>query len=157
MKELAIAKLIYLEGVKYSNSDSLINNKLAILNFDLAAATLTIAVYIDQGKGNDTLDKKKDTKYFPQLLEVLETKCGYIDTNHLIFRLNRLHILRNKVQHGDEYPSRSAVDENKLLIVNFFNDIFDKLYKKSISFESISLSKLLKSPNEQTLIKLVKF
>ena len=155
MKELAIAKLIYLEGIKYSRYDSLINNKLAILNFDLSAATLTMAVCINKGKGKDTLTPKGSTKYFPQLLEVLLTIDNYNDDNQYIFRLNKLHILRNNIQHGDEHPSFSTIEEYKLLIRQFFDDILNKLYSKSISFESISPTKLLKSTNEQILIELV--
>jgi hypothetical protein len=152
MEQLSIAKLIYLEGIKYSEYDSLINNKLAIVNFDLSAATLIIALCYEKGKA--TRSGSGRTFDWPRLIEVLKNECNY-KNDHLINRINDLHYLRNSVQHGDDNPGYANVQQYKSILLEFFIDICKKKYRNRITFESISLSKLLKSSDETKLIELL--
>jgi len=154
MEQLSIAKLIYLEGIKYSEYDSLINNKLAIVNFDLSAATLIIALCYEKGKS--TRSGSGRTFDWPKLIEVLTKECKY-ENDHLINRINDLHYLRNSVQHGDDNPGYTNVQRYKSILLEFFMDICKKKYRNKITFESISLSRLLKSSDETKLVELLEY
>jgi hypothetical protein len=149
-KHLAVAKLIYLEGLKYSKNDNRINNKLAILNFDLSVTNLIIASCYEKRK--DTRRKKSGkVKDFPELIENLQK---IYDNSDLIHRINDLHDLRNSVQHGANNPSKWDIQRFNVTVREFFDDVCIKVFT-NISFESISFSKLLKSPHEQQLMELI--
>lgn len=152
MENLAFAKLMYLEGLKYSNHNTQIDNKFAILNFDLSITTIIIAACLKKNK--NIRNEKGKTKYFPGLVEILET---FYNNSDLIQRINDLHTLRNSIQHGDIIPSKWDIDRYKVLVREFFNDICSEVYNKGITFESISLSKLLKSSHEQQLMELIEY
>ena len=152
LEQLAIAKLIFLEGITYSNQSTVISNQLAIVTFDLSAATLIIAVCFEKGKS--TRDKRGYTLKWEELIDALKKDCSY-ENDHSINRIKDLHTLRNSIQHGDEIPHPKRIEQFKVDLREFFDDICIKMYHSKITFESISLSKLLKSSHEQQLMELI--
>lgn len=155
LEKLAFAKIIYLEGLKYSSHNTPIDCKLAILNFDLSITSLIIAVCLDKNE-NIMKPKSSNIEDFPVLFKLSQKYYNNNDkSKNLIYQIDALHKLRNSIQHGDVTPSQRDIDRHKVAVRDFFDDICLTVFKQEITFATISLSKLLKSQHEQELMKVI--
>ncbi len=147
LHRFAIAKEMYLEGLRHASRESIVGSILAILNFDYAMETILKATLLDN---NIKIEYKPGSfKTFDVLITDLQT---IYNNPTLITEVNLLHKLRNDVQHNVVIPSLTEINRHQQTVRLFFQDICNIIYKNSISFESISLSFLIDSEVEKTIL-----
>lgn len=120
---------------------------LSIMNFDFTITSIIITCCID--KKQNTKNNKGNMKHWIELLDAFKT--FYTNAN-MITDLEGLHILRNSIQHGDTIPSNFDVSRNEKLVKDFFDDICNNVYSGAITYDKISIAKLMKSPHEMEIM-----
>ena len=142
---LSIAKSCPIRGNFHSTRKAISDSILAILNFDFAGETILKAVLLNSG---GSIEKKSGGfKNFAELIQDCKTTEF---PNIYTEELNNLHKLRNSVQHHCNIPSNQEVLRHNNTIKLFFNkeEICQKAYKNSVSYESISLALFIESESE---------
>jgi hypothetical protein len=147
--KLALAKEMYLIGLALNRNNTRANNMLTILNFDFAAGTLIISACIHAG--SNMKNSKGRIKDFPVLLD--EFKKIYTHSS-VIADIGSLHDLRNSIQHGFTIPSNWDIKKYTKTVRDFFDEICAIVFNGIISYNSISLATILKSPHETELMLL---
>jgi len=120
---------------------------LSILNFDFCAETIIKTVLIDCGIGIER--KKSGFKSFDELISDLKMKfpnLGYVD------EVASLHKLRNNVQHESGIPSVQEVSRHKTTTRLFIDEVCQKVYDNTISYDKISLALFIQSENEKVIL-----
>lgn len=147
LRRLAIAKEMYLQGLRNAEMETSVNSILAILNFDYSLETFLKATLLD--KNFPITHKTGRYKMFDDL--ITDFKSIY-SNNNIISEIENLHKLRNDVQHNVVIPSIAEVNRHKSTVRLFIDDVCTTIYQNSITFESISLSFLVDSQVEKIIL-----
>jgi len=148
VSKLALAKEMFILGDLSGKKNTRVDRMLSILNFDFSVVTLIVVSCVDSGKNPKQRNGK--AKKWDELLTELKT---FYTNQSLIYDLDSLHDLRNSIQHGDIVPSEWDISRFKKITENFFNDICNQVYQNQISFETVSMASMLKSPHEKILME----
>jgi hypothetical protein len=145
---LGIAKEIYIRGYFNSTRKSVSDSILAILNFDYSAETILKAILLDK---NIPIERKTGGyRPFDELIQ--EIKSAFPQISYLN-EIISLHKLRNDVQHHCNIPSDNEVSRHNTTIRLFFDEICQKVYCNSISYNDISLTLFIDSENEKIMLR----
>jgi hypothetical protein len=146
-RRLTIAKELYLHGYSHSLRRSISDSILSILNFDFCAETIIKTVLLDRGVRIER--QRGGFKTHDELISDLRhnfPNLSYID------EVISLHRLRNDVQHQSNIPSEQEVSRHKTTVRLFFEEVCQKVYDGTISYDDISLALFIKSENEKTIL-----
>jgi hypothetical protein len=144
---LSIAKELYIRGNFHATRKSISDSILAILNFDFAGETILKAVLLNNG--GSIARKNGGFKTFDEIIQDFKNTFPNIYTEEV----NNLHKLRNDVQHHCNIPSNQEVLRHNNTIKLFFDEICQKAYSNTISYESISLALFIESESEKLILK----
>lgn len=133
MKRLVLAKKLYLHGCSHASNRDEVSRMLAIHHFDIAVDMILDCIItkhkISLKEGRSTFWSKWDT---------ITRKIGGLT---LRAQMERLHGLRNMIQHNGEIPQWKSVIECEGYVRDFFSDVSQRLF--GIDYEEIYLSQLV--------------
>jgi hypothetical protein len=150
INRLSLAKEMFTLGKISGSKNTRTDSMLAILNFDFAITSIIVGCCIE--KNIDVKNKVGKIKSWPDILS--EFKNHY-NNEPLLADVDALHTLRNFIQHGYTIPSNFDIERNTEVVMDFFNDVCKNFYDEAITYDSISIAKLLKSPHEKELMEKV--
>jgi hypothetical protein len=150
MHRMSLAKEMFMLGKHQSRKNSDIARMSTVLNFDFAVTSLIVACMVDR-KINVKTKYGKTLKWHELILSF---KKIYNDET-FITDLDNLHELRNSIQHGNTIPSDSDIERYSEIVFLFFQDVCLKVFKNKITYNSISMTHLLKSSHERILLLMV--
>jgi len=146
-RKLIMVKQIFNEALfhseRKSNSASRI---LAMIGFDLAVETILKTVY------SAFEDKNKPKENFPALVDQTERilkqeSIGSIPKRKEIFNV---HEIRNDAQHKARYPTSNEIDEVRIYIRDFLNELISQVW--NISFFELSFVDFIKNDEIRSLL-----
>jgi len=146
-RKLIMVKQIFNEVLfhseRKSNSASRI---LAMIGFDLALETILKTVY------SAFEDKNKPKENFPALVDQTERilnreSIGLIPKRKEIFNV---HEIRNDAQHKARYPTSNEIDEVRIYIRDFLNELISQVW--NISFFELSFVDFIKNDEIRSLL-----
>jgi len=144
IRHLSFAKSLYLHALKHSNSDSILDRAISVMNFDGSIETFLYAIidYI----GSEVQERAK----YSDLLNAVKPKLK--DSSLLQeVSLKNLHIARNDVQHHAIVPCFNDVQRYKTLTYQVLSNLSKAVLQKD--FDEISLSELIQDSLVKTLYK----
>jgi len=144
---LALAKEMYSIGIHHSKINTRTNHMMSILNFDFSITTIVVSACLYSGQS--TKNNKGKTKKWEELLESFRKNYN---NQSMITDIDGLHDLRNSIQHGDTVPSDWDIKKYTKVVKDFFDDVCKSVFQNKLTYDSVSLSKLLKSPHEIELM-----
>jgi hypothetical protein len=147
-RRLSIAKELYIHGCSHSGRSSIVDVILSILNFDFAAETMVKAVLTDHDVA--IARQKGGFKTYDELIGDLKQVCPSLK---YVEEVISLHKLRNDTQHNGLIPSEQEVYRHKLSTRLFIDEVCQKVYGDSISYDNISLVLFIKSENEKVILQ----
>lgn len=147
-RRLSIAKELYIHGYSHSERSSIADVILSILNFDFAAETVVKAVLVDKGLGIER--QKGGFKTYDELIRDLKQVGPNLN---YVGEIVALHKLRNDAQHNATIPSEQEVSRHKVSTRLFIDEVCQKVYDNSISYDDISLALFIKSENEKVILQ----
>lgn len=146
--KLALAKEMYFLGMYHGAKDTRVDRMQSILNFDFSVATTIITICGDNGlEVKNRIGKSKNWK------EILDLLGSIYPNTSMMQELDSLHDVRNLIQHGGKIPSEYDVKNYEKLVKDFIQDVCFTIYGNQLTFETISIARLLKSPHEQELLQ----
>lgn len=132
IRQLVLAKSLYLHGCSHAARKDIVSRMVAIHNFDNVIEMVLKCV---AGKRNIPPEGHKYFT-FPKLLE----KIGEVPLKR---QVNRLHDVRNMVQHQGEIPSVESVVKYKGYTEDFLKEVCRREFR--IVYEKLCLSELIEN------------
>ena len=147
LAKMTLAKQMFILGQLAGTKNTKVDRILAILNFDFCVVTLIVSACISS-KENPKQKNGKAKRWD----ELVSTMRSFYTNEIMISDLDSLHDLRNAVQHGDTIPSEWDIERFAKIVRSFFDDICNKIFQQSITFDSVSIAHIVKSPHEKILL-----
>jgi hypothetical protein len=144
IRHLSFAKSLYIHALQHSNSDSILDRALAIMNFDGSVETFLYALVDCLGA---------EVKERPKYNELLCAVRGKLVNPSILqeVSLGNMHIARNDVQHHGIVASFNDVQRYKELAYQTLTCLCKEALKRD--FEEISLSDLIRNNLVKSLYK----
>lgn len=142
--DTSFAKSLYMHAVEHSNSDSVLDRAISIVNFDGSVETFLYA--LNNYLGAEVKERAK----YSELINAVKTKLAN-PTLIEELSLNNMHIARNDVQHHGIIPCFTDAQRYKTLTYQVLSELSKEVLEKD--FEEISLSDLIKNPLVRSLYK----
>jgi hypothetical protein len=147
---LSLAKEMFSIGKILAEKNTKTGLMLSIMNFDFAVTSIIITCCIENGL--NTKNERGKVKEWKELLDAF--KKIYVDIS-MVADLEALHMLRNSIQHGDTIPSNIDIERFEKVVKSFFDDICKTVYSRQITYDKISMAKLMKSYHEMELMEYI--
>mgnify|MGYP000128211563 CR=1 FL=1 len=140
IRQLVLAKCLYLHGCDHASRKDSVSRMLAIHHFDNAVEIVLKCVAVKQG-----IKPEKKYFYFEELLDKIKELP-------LKEQMRGLHNLRNIIQHQGDIPSAESVIKYQGYTMDFFKEVCHQFF--NISYEELYLSDLIEKERlRETLLK----
>jgi hypothetical protein len=148
MRHLTYSKSIYFHALQHSNSESVLDRALAIVNFDGAIEMFLYALMEHVGS------EVADNATFYLLIDSAKKKLVELNKNTALLQevgIKNMHRARNDIQHHGIIPSSEDVERYRTITYNVMSNLSNCLLK--MKFEEISLSELIQNDFIKQLYK----
>lgn len=147
-RHLSYAKSLYLHALQHSDSDSLLDRAIAVMNFDGAIETSLYALmdYV----GAEVSEKAT----YHEMLRALKQELKETSLEPALLQevsINNLHRARNDAQHHGIIPSIDDIERYKTITYQVLSNLSENILKKN--FDEISLAELIQDNMVKILYK----
>lgn len=140
IRQLVLAKSLYLHGCSHASCKDSVSRMLAIHHFDNAVEMVLKCMAAKRG-----ITPEKRYFYFEELLDK-------VSDLPLKEQVRGLHQVRNIVQHQGDIPSVESVIKYQGYTEDFFREVCTRVF--NVSYEELHLSELVESePLREQLLK----
>lgn len=148
MRHLSYAKSLYFHALQHSNSESVLDRAISVVNFDGAIETFLYALmdYI----GAEVSEKAN----YNELLNAVKLKFREMNLDLALLQevsVKNLHRARNGTQHHGIIPCIDNIERYKTITYQVLSNLSEYVLKKK--FEEICLSELIQANEVKTLYK----
>jgi hypothetical protein len=139
IKQLVLAKCLYIHGCDHAARKDSVSRMLAIHHFDNAVEIVLKCVAVKQG-----IRPKEKYFYFDELLEK-------VDDLPLKEQIRGLHILRNTIQHQGDIPSVESVIKYQGYTLDFFKEVCHRFF--NVYYEELYFSDLIENERLREMLQ----